>query len=205
MFAAITDSGDSNNNSATSDVFTGVRALQLALATPKNDTCDGGVNWTDGDIGPATVGSADLNEGTLTLTTNQRVCVRVKRGGPYRLHVGLFNVVDSETGCSTIGIQPEHGTDATCGGGVGELSSILQVRMSTTSTDRSCVTSLLWSFENMVDHANNAGPDLCASVSTGVVYSVLPELLVSPGATNDQLIAAQSDKVQFSYLFSLQR
>ena len=207
LWAVVVDAGASGQNNATSSEFSGPLNLQLALTAPSNSTCTGTLDWQD-NLGPATVGSANLNDGTLQLSTNQRICIRTRRAGTYNLNVGLRLVFESELGCSSINLPESSADPDTCGSGVGELSKVLTVggvsSIAAGSVSNCSGTGPQTAFQNVNLDQGGQPLRICTISGTDGIATFLPSLRVNPGASNAQLTAAQSDKVQYDYAFTLE-
>jgi hypothetical protein len=206
LVAAVVDAGASRGQNLGSGEFTGPNILQLAATSPGNTSCSG-VTWTD-VLGPVTVGSADLNEATLTLNTNQRICIRSKRSGTYQARMGVRSVLERETACSTSGL-PEVNVDTTCGGGdAGELGRVLRLNIQpqiAAGPTSSCGGTQSRSFAAANLDAGNSPYDICTLSSTDTIATFFPLLFVDQGATNGDLTLAQSDAVQWEYSITLER
>jgi hypothetical protein len=208
LFAAVVDAGASQSNSVSSAEFSGIRNLQIALTTPTNTTCTGALDWQD-NLGPASVGSADLNAGALTLTTNQRLCIRARRAGTFNVRLGLRLVLDSETGCSTLNMPEAQSDNDSCGnGGVGELSRVLTfggvaaIAGGSASNCAGTIPQRLFKDINLDQGATSFA--ICVISGTDGIATFMPNLAVDQQATSANLTAAQSDKVQFNYAVSLE-
>jgi hypothetical protein len=207
LFAAVVDAGASQSNNASSGDFSGPRNLQLALTAPSNTSCGGTLEWLD-NVGPATVGSANLDDGTLTLSTNQRLCIRTRRAGTFTVRLGLRLVSDSEIGCSRVNLPEPQQDNDTCGSGIGELSKVLTFggvsSIAAGSASNCSGTDTQRTFANANLDQTGTPIQVCVISGTDGIATFMPNVAINPAATNAELIAAQSDKVQFNYAVSLE-
>jgi hypothetical protein len=209
LVAAVVDAGSSQGNGATSADFTGVRNLQLALTAPNNFNCEN-VTWMDSNVGPATVGSADLNNGYLNLSTFQRVCIRTRRAGRFKASIGVTQITETETDCSRVGMPEPSRDNDSCGTGPGELARVLQLggRVDYVSGTATCPAS---SSNTYVPQAlryfdlDNGGTamELCTIDDTNAVIAFTPNFKIDQHANDGSLTAAQTDRVQFNYTIRL--
>ncbi|MEY2425235.1 MAG: hypothetical protein QOI61_807 [Actinomycetota bacterium] len=206
LLAVVADVGSSDQNNLASGSFSQVKNLELALTSVSNANC-GGVTWTT-NVGPATVGNLDLEAGTIALSTKQRICARTTRGGTYRLTMGLRSVFDTETGCSA-SAAPEISKDSdSCGNGTGELSRVVKVGGDAQGSGDAAGCNGLISLTLLKNVNLDQGGHsfaLCTISAANAPVSFIPDVRVDQAAANGDLAAAQSDRVQFEYVFSLEQ
>lgn len=208
LWAVVVDAGSSRSNRVASAEFSGPHILELAATNSGNTSCQG-VSWSD-TLPPITIGSADLNEASLTFSTNQRLCIRVVRGGSFRLKIGLRRLLDEETACSQTGM-PETRDDPTCGvGDVGELSKVLRLqatyRVASGFQAVSCNTTTASSPLSAWDLDHGGLPLIdCVSVENTGVVTMMPTVSVAQTASEASLNAAQTDRVFFDYAVTVEQ
>jgi len=208
LFAAVVDAGTSQANGATSGDFNGVRNLQLALTAPNNTQC-ANVQWSDANVAAMTVGTADLDNGFLNLSTFQRICLRTRRAGTFAPSIFVSQLVDSETGCSSVGMPESSQDNDTCGTGAGELTKVLQlggVTSEVTGTQSGCSVNWVPVAIRMLELESGGSPiRMCGIKDTDTVLSFIPNFKIDQHASSAALTAAQSDKVQFNYYVQLEQ
>lgn len=205
VFAVVTDSVYSDTNAAQSGEFDGIHNLEVALTDVNNSSCSG-VTWLNqNNVAAILVGNADLAEVGVALTTEKRVCVRTHRIGTYALRMRVAALVDEEVACSNTRRTERTFDNDSCGSGMGELSRVMNVVTFRNPIDTADATCPGGANVKAIRTLVTTPLDLCTIRKNNTVVSFFTAFQVNPSAAENDLVAAQSDRVQFSFQFTLEQ
>jgi hypothetical protein len=204
LLALTSDSVTSPGNEFASGTFTptspAAHEVRAGLLAPGTDPCDTTTTAVhDGPISAVLAGHV-LNLSGGSLTQDSDFCIRNDGTATGRLRVAVVNVVGTELGaCET---TETSAGDTTCGiGATGELANVVTwtfLRSSGPQTSTSCVSSAPSAFTGTTSAV------IDASLAPGETCRMRLAVQVPASATEDQKLRAQTDRVRFDIVFTLE-
>lgn len=188
LFAAFSDTASTGTNSLTSGERARVADLKIFVGNILASNCnDAGLAYEDSTTTPFFT-ITDFGGNRLT-----NACLRNVGTGTLSLQASILDLTDTEVGCT----GDEAAVDATCGTGVGELSSVVDMRI-----------DIIPQCSDAYSPDSNPGSILktttavsMGSIGPGATLCFLVRLSYSASASEAALQAAQSDKTTWSFDF----
>jgi hypothetical protein len=188
LFAALSDTARSGTNSVDSQGLASSSDLQIARSLASDPmapfACDA---FSDDLASPLITTSGDVD------STAYDYCVRNVGSRTVSLTVLAEDLVDEETGCT----GDESLYDATCGGGPGELSNLVEV----VHEQRDCYTSVQIMVGLTLLRDTSITPVSLSTLGPGETKCFSARIVVSQ-ATEEQRQAAQSDRLTWRFAWT---
>lgn len=205
LFATVVDTATSEANSVTSNAITEGALLKAGILTD-GQTC------SIENVSDVTTFAALFESGAITLTRgnglmSKRVCLYNAGGQAAALRMTVANLVDLEANttpgtCDGTEANPDGGNDQTCGvGAAGELSELLDltIRQDCPVGQECMQPPPPPTFDEWVA----AGPVTLATLNPGQFIEKTFLVIIDQDATDQQIKAAQTDRLQWDFVFDL--
>jgi hypothetical protein len=198
LIAIVSDSVTSEANSLESGTFTRP-AHDVQAGKSSSDRCSD-VEYSDGPISAALQSPIDLGTSSSGVNQQDAICVMNTGTSTARLSAAFVNVSDTESApCDE---SESSAGDTSCGDGdSGELKSIVHAEWQNCAGDGSdnfCNLSLV----PFADH--EAPRDLDVSLEPGESRWLRLYTVISHAASEDERLRAQTDRLQWDIVFTLQ-